>query len=71
MERAAGSPALPCGPMPGPLTPDDSHSPNYAPSGSFGDPALATAEKGRIFVDAILNDLREAAGIHGGRHPQA
>ena len=64
MERAQASPALTGGPMPGPLTPTDAQSPNYAPSGSFGDPTLASAAKGRFFVEAILDDLREAAGIH-------
>ena len=60
MERAAASPPLPDGPKAGPLTPHDSQSPNYTSSGSFGDPRLASAEKGRIFVEAILQDLKEA-----------
>ena len=59
MARAAASPVLPGGPKPGPLEPADPLSANYAPSGSFGDPALATPELGRQLVAAILADLSE------------
>jgi creatinine amidohydrolase len=49
------------GPSPGALSPDDPSSPNYAPSGSFGDPTLASADKGSRLLAAILEDLMEAA----------
>ena len=61
MTRAAPSPFSPTGPHLGALSPDDSSSPNYAPSGSFGDPTLASAEKGKRLLDAILADLMEMA----------
>jgi creatinine amidohydrolase len=58
--------AVPCafsptGPHPGPLSPDDPTALNYAPSGSFGDPTLATAEKGKRLLAAILEDMLEMA----------
>jgi creatinine amidohydrolase len=66
MARAAASPVQAGGPGPGALTPDDPASLNYSPSGSFGDPTLATAEKGTALVEAMLDDLvlslREIAG---------
>jgi creatinine amidohydrolase len=61
MSRAAASPFSPNGPSTGPLSPDDPKSPNYSPSGSFGDPTLASAEKGRKVLAAILEDLWEMA----------
>jgi creatinine amidohydrolase len=61
MTRAAPCPFSPTGPHPGPLSPDDPSSPNYAPSGSFGDPTLASADKGRRLLAAILEDLIEQA----------
>lgn len=45
----------------GPLTPDDPSSPNYSQSGSFGDPTLATAEKGAKLIDAMILDVVEMA----------
>ena len=60
MSRAQASPNLERPPEPGPLTPFDEQSPNYSPSGSFGDPALATAEKGHQLTAAIMADLRAA-----------
>jgi creatinine amidohydrolase len=45
--------------MPGPLTPTDQSSPNYSPSGSYGDPTLATAAKGEKLLAAMLEDLHE------------
>lgn len=45
----------------GPLTPDDPSSPNYSKSGSFGDPTLATAEKGAKLIDAMVLDVVEMA----------
>jgi creatinine amidohydrolase len=61
MTRAAPCPFSPTGPSRGPLSPDDPTSPNYSPSGSFGDPTLASAEKGRKVFAAILEDLVEMA----------
>ena len=60
MGRAKASPNLAAAPQPGPLTPSDKNAPNYSPSGSFGDPALASAEKGHVLTDAILRDLSAA-----------
>ena len=61
MARAEASPFSPGGPSPGALSPDDPASPNYAPSGSFGDPTLASAEKGERLRTAILDNLFDAA----------
>ena len=61
MSQAAPSPVPPQGPSRGPLSPDDPNSPNYSPSGSFGDPTLASAEKGQKALAAILEDLMEMA----------
>ena len=61
MSRAVPCPVSPTGRSRGPLSPDDPSSPNYAPSGSFGDPTLASAEKGRTVLAAILEDLVEMA----------
>ena len=36
------------------------NSPNYSPIGSFGDPTLASAEKGKKILAAIVEDLMEA-----------
>lgn len=57
MARAVPSPVQAGGHAPGPLDPDDASSPNYAPSGSYGDPTLATAALGRDLVAAITADL--------------
>jgi creatinine amidohydrolase len=62
MTRAQASPVSPGGPSRGPLSPSDPNSPNYSPSGSFGDPTLASAEKGKTILAAIVADLMEAAG---------
>jgi creatinine amidohydrolase len=59
--RPMPSPYRETAPLPGPLSPDDSYSPNYSPSGSFGDPTLASAEKGKRLLAAILEDLMEMA----------
>lgn len=61
MARATASPSRETVPPPGPLSPDDSFSPNYSPSGSFGDPTLASAKKGARLRAAILEDLMEMA----------
>ena len=43
----------------GPLNRRDPHKPNYSPSGVIGDAGLASAEKGKKLIDAILADLNE------------
>jgi creatinine amidohydrolase len=67
MSRAEASPVPPGGPQPGPLTPSDPASPNYSPSGSFGDPTLATKAKGEALLAAMLEDLIDASLAHLGR----
>jgi creatinine amidohydrolase len=62
MARAEPMPFSPTGPARGPLSPDDPSAPNYSPSGSFGDPTLASADKGSRLLAAILEDMLEAAG---------
>jgi creatinine amidohydrolase len=62
MARATPSPVRETPPPPGPLSPDDSFSPNYSPSGSFGDPTLASADKGSRLLASIIEDMIEAAG---------
>jgi creatinine amidohydrolase len=61
MVRAEPMPFSPAGPARGKLSPDDPSAANYAPSGSFGDPTLATAEKGSRLLAAMLEDMMEAA----------
>jgi len=56
MARAEASPAIERA-MPGRLTPTDKASPNYSRSGSFGDPTLATREKGDILLRAVVDDI--------------
>ena len=58
MSRAEASPAI-ARTEPGPLSPVDKDSPNYSRSGSFGDPTLATLEKGNALLAAMLDDLAE------------
>lgn len=60
MSRAEASPMI-AKPMPGRLTPTDKASPNYSRSGSFGDPTLATLEKGEALLAAMREDLAEQA----------
>jgi creatinine amidohydrolase len=62
MTRAEPMPFSPHGPSLGALSPDDPTAPNYAPSGSFGDPTLASADKGSRVLAAIIEDMVEAAG---------
>jgi creatinine amidohydrolase/Fe(II)-dependent formamide hydrolase-like protein len=62
MARATPSPVSAKAPAPGALSPDDPTSPNYSPSGSFGDPTLASVDKGSRLLAAILEDMIEAAG---------
>ena len=56
MERAEASPAI-SGVVPGPLSRLDPASSNYSRSGSYGDPTRATAEKGIVLRDAVVDDL--------------
>ena len=58
MSRAEASPPI-AQAVPGRLTPSDKTSPNYSRSGSFGDPTLATLEKGEALLAAMLDDLAE------------
>jgi creatinine amidohydrolase len=44
-----------------PLTPFDATSVNYSPSGSWGDPTLATREKGDALLAAMAEDVMEMA----------
>jgi creatinine amidohydrolase len=60
MSRAEASPMI-AKAAPGRLTPTDKTSPNYSRSGSFGDPTLATLEKGEALLAAIREDLAEQA----------
>lgn len=60
MSRATASPPGK-GKGPGPLTPHDSSSANYSPSGSWGDPTLATREKGEALLAAMAEDVVEMA----------
>ena len=53
MAQATPSPFSAKAPAPGALSPDDPTSPNYSPSGSFGDPTLASVDKGSRLLAAI------------------
>jgi creatinine amidohydrolase len=66
MSRAEASPPL-VQEVPGPLTPSQPKSPNYSRSGSYGDPTLATREKGEILLAAMMEDLIDAAEGFIGR----
>lgn len=43
----------------GPLNRTDPTHPNYTPSGVYGDPTLASKEKGELLIRAMLDDLLE------------
>ena len=60
MSRAEASPPI-VQAAPGRLTPSDETSPNYSRSGSYGDPTLATLDKGEALLAAMLDDLGEQA----------
>jgi len=60
MEKAAASPPGKGGANE-PLNPSDPASPNYSPSGSWGDPTLATRGKGQALLDAMAADVAEMA----------
>ena len=68
MARARAPPPLRDAPQPGPLDPSDSASANYSPSGSFGDPRLATLQKGQMLLEAIEADIRAVAILHHRQH---
>jgi creatinine amidohydrolase len=74
MSRAEANPAV-AQPVPGGLTSTDKTSPNYSRSGSFGDPTLATLEKGEALLSAMLDDLTEQVtsflGERNGRASRA
>ncbi len=63
MERAVASPKG--SERPGPLQRSAPDRPGFSPSGSYGDPTLATAAKGRLLAVAILEDLAEAIAAAG------
>ena len=42
---------------PGRFRRTDADHPNYSPDGHYGDPTLATPEKGRVLLQAMLDDL--------------
>lgn len=60
MERAEASPPGKGG-APLPLSPDNPDATNYSPGGSWGDPTLATAEKGKLLLEALAEDVAEMA----------
>ena len=43
--------------QPGPFNRIKKNQPNYSPSGVYGDARLATVEKGRLLLDAMLKDV--------------
>lgn len=45
---------------PGRWSHDDPSSPSYSPPGIFGDATLATADKGRVLVEAMIEDALAA-----------
>ncbi|MEW6769560.1 MAG: creatininase family protein [Pseudomonadota bacterium] len=55
----------------GMLSPSDPLAQNYSRSGSFGDPTIATREKGAILLAAIVEDLFEQVGSFLDKTPQA
>ena len=55
---------------PGGLSRDPKRNGTYSPTGAWGDPTLATREKGQAVVESLLtailkdiNDLRHASGV--------
>jgi creatinine amidohydrolase len=61
MGRAAASPVEP--PGPGPMQPENPAAANYSASGSIGDPTAATAAKGRILLNAMVEDMAQAVRV--------
>ena len=43
----------------GPFNRDDSDRSNYSPSGVYGDPRLASFEKGEVLLEAIFRDISQ------------
>jgi creatinine amidohydrolase len=43
--------------MPTTMQSSDKHAADYSETGAFGDPTLASADKGRAFLDAMIRDL--------------
>lgn len=43
--------------MPGPLNRTSIEHPNYSPSGVYGDPRLASRQKGEVLLQSMLDDL--------------
>lgn len=60
MDKAQASPPGKGG-APEPLSPNNPDAANYCPSGSWGDPALASADKGQILLKALAEDVAEMA----------
>jgi creatinine amidohydrolase len=62
----------PSGPAAGVLTRKRNGRDTYSPSGAWGDPTLATRDKGRIVVEAtvtgILNDIERLRAANTGRN---
>jgi creatinine amidohydrolase len=54
---------------PGPLSPDDPDHPNYSPTGVYGNPALATFDKGLELAQAMLDDVIAAFDRCTGVNP--
>ncbi len=52
------------------LTRDPNGAGNFSPTGAWGDPTLATKEKGRIIVEStiaeIIRQVRELIGLKSG-----
>lgn len=46
-------------PIHGPFNRTDPQAPNYSPSGVYGDPTLASADKGRRLLHAMMQDVVE------------
>ena len=46
--------------VPGSFSRRDKNSPNYSPDGVYGDPTLATLEKGKRVLEVIVSDLLKA-----------
>jgi len=57
MSRALASPAEP--PGPGPMQHSNPAAANYSASGSIGDPAAATADKGWALLNAMIQDMTQ------------
>lgn len=53
----------------GPMAPHDPNAPNYSRSGSFGDPTLATREKGEVLLKAMVEDVLEMVAQTLGEQP--